>query len=292
MAWDASEYAIIASGENFPDALAATSLAKKYDAPILLTAKNSLSPVTKESLDILSTTTVYLIGGTGAISEAVEQEIEALGIAVMRISGEDRYDTSVKIAKELESVTEVVFVPGNQYAHALAVSSIAANRNMPVILMPKDSVPDSVKDYLSALEISNSFIIGSENDISSNVEKQLTNPTRISGSDIYDINLNILREFPANYTYNEVIIATSTNFADALAGTAYASQMSCPIFLLDNKSVNSQMKNHLTNYKGYMNYVNILGGKAVLPDSLIEDYFSTESLTPAEDTDDDWIFMR
>ena len=38
-----SEYAVLAAGSNFPDALAASSLAGAYNAPIILTDSYSLS---------------------------------------------------------------------------------------------------------------------------------------------------------------------------------------------------------------------------------------------------------
>ena len=47
------------------------------------------------------TKTVYLLGGTGAISDAEETQIKAMGYVVKRISGADRFATSVAIANEI-----------------------------------------------------------------------------------------------------------------------------------------------------------------------------------------------
>ncbi|WDC84177.1 cell wall-binding repeat-containing protein [Caloramator sp. mosi_1] len=41
--WDEAEYAVVARADDFPDALSAGPLAKKYDAPILLTYKDRLN---------------------------------------------------------------------------------------------------------------------------------------------------------------------------------------------------------------------------------------------------------
>ncbi|MHB1407790.1 MAG: cell wall-binding repeat-containing protein, partial [Desulfitobacteriaceae bacterium] len=48
--WAQSNYAILAFGENYPDALSAAPLARKLDAPILLTESISLTDITKQAL--------------------------------------------------------------------------------------------------------------------------------------------------------------------------------------------------------------------------------------------------
>ena len=109
--------AIIARGDNFPDALAASYLAGKTNAPILLVASTSLPTETQAALRALGTTSVQIIGGLAAVSQGVEDAIKALPtfscpggaqlaptISVGRIQGADRYFTAKSVALQGASV--------------------------------------------------------------------------------------------------------------------------------------------------------------------------------------------
>ncbi|EKN42606.1 cell surface protein, partial [Clostridium botulinum CFSAN001627] len=138
--WDTSEYAVLASGEGFADALSAAPLAKKYDAPIILTGKNKLNDNAKDQLKKLDTKEVIIVGGPGSISEDIVTELKDLGIKVNRIYGEDRYKTSLKIAKEIGVKNGVVVTNGLGFADALAMAPIAASKQMPILLTPSDKL--------------------------------------------------------------------------------------------------------------------------------------------------------
>jgi putative cell wall-binding protein len=119
--WRLSEYAILAYGENFSDALSAVVLSKKYDAPILLTNSESLPDATKQSLIDLQVKNVLIIGGTGVISTSIETELHSMGITPTRIAGQDRYETSVKIAEQISSPSELIVATGEDYSDALSI---------------------------------------------------------------------------------------------------------------------------------------------------------------------------
>jgi putative cell wall-binding protein len=138
--WTTSDYAIIASGENFPDALCGAPLAKKYNAPILLTAKDSLDEQSKNQLSSLKVKKVFIIGGVGVISLSVEQEISSMGIEVTRIAGNDRYETSLKVAKTIGEFNQAVVATGENFPDALSIAPIAAMKGIPIILTPKDNL--------------------------------------------------------------------------------------------------------------------------------------------------------
>jgi len=73
-----SDYAVIANGEDFPDALCSAPLAKKYQAPILLTEKNNLSSQVKGQLQRLKTKHVFVIGGSGVVSSNIDRELQTI----------------------------------------------------------------------------------------------------------------------------------------------------------------------------------------------------------------------
>ncbi|MDR1087898.1 MAG: cell wall-binding repeat-containing protein, partial [Coriobacteriales bacterium] len=73
-----SPYVIVASGGNFPDALAASSLAGIYDAPVVLTATDTLTPQAEETIRSLKASRAYVIGGPAAVSDATLTLLETV----------------------------------------------------------------------------------------------------------------------------------------------------------------------------------------------------------------------
>lgn len=90
--------AIVARGTDFPDALVAGAVAAAGDLPLLLTEEEELNDFARERLESLGIERVILAGGVVAISQGVEDEIEALGIEVQRVFGMDRFDTAAEFA--------------------------------------------------------------------------------------------------------------------------------------------------------------------------------------------------
>ena len=85
----------LCSGISPADALSIASAAAKEKGIILLTDGNSLIDGVKKY--IKSGVKVKIIGGVGVIFDKLEQELKSMGAAVERISGNDRYETSVKV---------------------------------------------------------------------------------------------------------------------------------------------------------------------------------------------------
>lgn len=92
--------AIIAYAYNYPDALAASAFAAARNIPILLTGSATLADDTDEVMYHLGTTDVIIMGGTGVISPAIQAALETrFGAShVMRIAGDDRYETAKEFA--------------------------------------------------------------------------------------------------------------------------------------------------------------------------------------------------
>ncbi len=96
---DLGSTAVVASGDVFADALVAGPFAAHGNHPVLLTPPDELYPAVAGYLLSVSIEHVVLMGGTAALSEAVEQSIKDLGIAVTRLAGSTRFDTAVKAAE-------------------------------------------------------------------------------------------------------------------------------------------------------------------------------------------------
>lgn len=248
--------AVLATADNYPDALAGSVLAYQFNAPILLVGSSEADQ--KKVLDYLKANleangTVYILGGAGVIGKSIEDELSANGIKkISRLAGADRYETSVKIASQLEvkDGTPVVLVSGENYPDALSVSSIAAQRHLPILLVQKDGISDAVRQQIAAIKTDKVYIIGLQGVISPAMENQVAqitglatdNIVRIGGDNRYATSLAVAQYF--NLDSQTVNIATGNNYPDALAGSIYAAKHKATIILADG-NLPDQVKNYL-----------------------------------------------
>lgn len=257
--------AIVVTGENYPDALSAAPLAKKYDAPIILTNSKSLNSNAESELKRLKTKEVYIVGGKSAISENVEKKIKSLGITVKRISGDNRYSTSVEVAKKVGLSNGIFVATGENYADALSVGPIAGSYGMPIVLVNKNQVNPTVQKLINENIISETIIVGGENAVSKNVEKKFSNTFRISGNNRYETNEYLNYTFAYNLDFSNLYVATGTNFPDALAGGALAAKNNNPIILTSKNPIQSTIDSirYNTSYT-----LTILGGETVISNDI------------------------
>ncbi len=210
---------------------------------------------------------VKIIGGVGVISSAVEQSIKNMGISVTRIAGNDRYDTSLKIAQSMGQFTQAVIASGDTFPDALSIAPIAAMKGIPILLTPKDSLPDGLKSYL-AKTVQSTYVVGGTGVVSDYVLKQLPSPKRLSGIDRYETNISIINEFANVLDFGKCYVSTGEQFADALAGSALASLSNSPVFLVSNP-VNQSTIDYFRSKSSSINKVIIFGGTVVVPDSIL-----------------------
>ncbi|MDQ7093191.1 cell wall-binding repeat-containing protein [Desulfosporosinus sp. PR] len=269
--WSQSDYAILAFGGDYPDALSAAPLAKKFNAPILLTDTGSLPSTTKQTLLDLQVKKVVIIGGTAVISQAVESELQTMGLETTRVYGNDRYATAVQVAQQVNSKPSTLFVvTGEDYPDALSVASIASMKQIPIILVPYDVMPDTVKSYLSTLNVSKTYVVGDSDIISDQVAQQFPNTVRILGADKYARNILINQTFVTDFNSDSICLATGEGFADALAGTAYCAKLSEPITLINNDSP-ANTRSYYQQRVANASHVYVFGGTGIIPDSVITD---------------------
>lgn len=229
--WKTSYYAILVSGENFPDAIFAAPLASKYNAPILLTSMNQLDEPTQNELVKLAVKNVIIVGGEGVISATVEQAIKNLGLDVSRIAGIDRYETSLKVAQTLGNSNEAVIASGQDFPDVLSFAPIAAKQGIPILLTPQDSLSTQLKGFLNN-SVRKTYILGDTQFVSDTVLNQLPSPERLSGSNQYETNVQIINAFADFLDLSTCYIATGEDFPDALSGSVIASLTKSPVILV------------------------------------------------------------
>ena len=91
----------IATGTNFPDALSAASPAALGLGPVLLVQQNAIPQATLDEINRLEPRRIVIVGGLAAISQAVEDQLDALDFnpGIVRISGADRYITAAELSE-------------------------------------------------------------------------------------------------------------------------------------------------------------------------------------------------
>lgn len=266
--WSQSDYAIIVCGDNYPDALVAAPAAQMYKAPILLSYKDTLPPVTRQVLINLSVKNVILIGGTGVLSDNLTSEFIAMGITPNRWAGKDRYETSLIVASHISDISQIAVATGEDFADALSIASVAAQKSMPILLAPQTEISDSTRSFLKQHNLMKTYIIGNQEQISDAVVAQFPNAERIIGITKYDRNIAVIQEFNGDFTGNSVYVATGNDYADALAGTALAAQNKAPVVLVSNP-LSEATRVYLNQFLGNKSLI-ILGGTGVISDSLFQ----------------------
>lgn len=267
--WSQSDYAVLCYGENYPDALASAPLAKKYNAPILLTMQNSLPDSTKQALTSLKVKTCIIVGGTGVISSNIDSQLQSMGISVNRVFGNDKYETAIAVAQQVTTTPSSIFVcNADDFGDALSVAPIASVQQSPIILVSSDSMPDSVKNYIASNKISKTYAIGYSDIILDSIINQFPNPERITGSDKYSRNVNINKYFNSTFASSGCGIATGEQFADALSSTAYLAKINEPLVLVNFNSPNDT-RSYYQQRMGDQSKVFVFGGTGIVPDSVV-----------------------
>ena len=167
---------IIASGENFADSLSIGAFATKNGYPIVLVQKDKINDVTKQALKNTKIKKCYIIGGENSVSKSLEKELPQV---IERIAGNDRYETSLKIADKFYKDAQGAYLAsGEVFADSLAINPIAAKFDVPLILTPKDKLPQKTQQYLEKSKIVQVAIIGGEKTVSKQIQQELakTNP--------------------------------------------------------------------------------------------------------------------
>ncbi len=113
----------------WPDALGAGVLAGHARHPILLVRGTSIPTPTRQALLELDPAKLTIIGGTSAISKVVSNELRDEGFPNVRIAGDDRFETSTRIATAARAAGAgpdvVVVASGRNFADALGAGPAA-----------------------------------------------------------------------------------------------------------------------------------------------------------------------
>lgn len=260
--------AVITRSDTFADALAGNALAAEKDGPLFMTGTTELdSRVKDELVRILPHgATVYVLGGTRALSPQIDTEVAALGFRTVRVAGDgaayadDRYGTAQAIADTITGWQYVngakvatappnsVFVAtGDNYPDALAAGAAAAadpaGRGV-VMLSSGTSLLPWTRDYLATLDPKKTHVYTVGGQATAAIAKSfpgwkdLTTP--LAGADRFDTAYKVATSSVFASGVHEVGIATAGNWPDALSGGALIGLQHGPLLLSDKTGLTAQ----------------------------------------------------
>lgn len=312
--------AVIARGDAFADALAGSYLAGSRDTGVLLTATGSVPTETLAALRTSGARSVVLLGGTAAISDAVAAQLAATPsyacdgtrgapLQVIRINGNDRYDTARRTAEYAgvdavgtadpagrgSALRTAVVASGAGFADALAAgplsysgaaSPTAGNqRGFPTLLTGAGSLAPEAEAALRTLQIQQVIIPGGTAVVAAGTESRLRElgltVIRLAGNDRMETAAEVARfslgdrpGYPVGLDFDRsaVTLARGDAFADALAGAAYAGDRTVPLLLTAKPdALGAATATYLRSVAGVTGAVTAFGGNGAVTSSVLSD---------------------
>ncbi|PRR77170.1 N-acetylmuramoyl-L-alanine amidase LytC precursor [Clostridium liquoris] len=200
---------------------------------------------------------------------------------VTRLSGRDRYATSVAISRnEIEGNSEyVLVVNGEIFADALCAAPLASKYNAPILLTSSKALSEETKDEIRRLNPSNVIIIGKEGAVSKDIENEIksidNNITidRIGGKDRYETSALIA----GNLDSKEIMLTSGGNYADALSIASIAASKKVPVLLTEKDTIPDPINNYIKS-KEIIDKAYIIGGTSVISNKVENNFNNAERL--------------
>ena len=186
--WADTDTVIIVSGSSFADETAIAPYARASRTPILMTDDGQNLPESI-ALDLADNGVrkAILIGGNAVVSDGTMEMLENLGIQCMRLSGANRYLTTLKIFDWLIgadpeapiqpdpvfSLNTTGFATGLDFADAITSANLLGTNKSPILLVAdKDSADKAMFEALSGREdqVATAYIFGGTSAVSIRVE--------------------------------------------------------------------------------------------------------------------------
>lgn len=236
----------LVNGYQFSDALSIAPVAAANNEGIVLATKGNVDA----SLSKQGISEVTLVGGENSISSSVEKSL-ASKFKTKRIAGTDRYKTSEMIV-ESTGKKEVGVATGKDFPDALSSGAFLAKKNLPLLLVngkTQTSLPQGLKGL---------YTFGGKSSVANDFGK------RIAGANRYETSEKIAEEFGKS---DVVVLASGTNFADALAAAPLAKKMNAPIVLVKKDSLSENAKKLVKEAKK----VYVVGGENTISNKLVDE---------------------
>ncbi|QJU55401.1 cell wall-binding repeat-containing protein [Herbiconiux sp. KACC 21604] len=258
----------VATGTNYPDALAAGPAAAEQGGPLLLTSPASLPSAVRAEIVRLNPGSIVVVGGVNNVSAAVERQLASIA-PVTRLAGADRYATGRAIVDYAFDDAPAVFVAtGSNFPDALSAGAAGAAASMPVLLVDgaASALPSATKSLLKNLGTTSATIVGGPSSVGYDVEYALYDAvpgtiSRLSGENRYETSEALNSAYFGPPT-DRVFLASGVGFADALAGDPVAARFGSPLYVVPPGCVSRDLQVALDVLD--TSHVTLVGGESSL----------------------------
>lgn len=245
-----NEWAIIACGDTFAEALVSSALAGAKDCPVLIAKRGELTNECQYELQRMGVQNVYVVQSGNIFDQHLYDQLESLGINVTNIAGVDDMSMSLAVRAELRDLQEsdggidrsdmVIVATSKVFADALSIAPWAYSTGSPILLTGADGL--LTNDEVSAIKgdalVKRIVIVGGEASVSDDIKTQLGayEYERLGGKDRYETSRLIAEwEIGHGYSWNDPCVAAGTNFPDALCGAPLAGMNKSVMMLAENQ---------------------------------------------------------
>ena len=231
--------AVLARSDDYADGLAGGPLAAAKGGPLLLSASGALpaSVAAELSRALAPGATVYLLGGTSALSASVEQSVTGLGFKTVRLAGPDRYATAVAVAGALGSPSTVLLASGTDYPDALTAGAAAAYIGGAVLLTSGTTEAPATTAYLAAHASDKVYSVGGP------AAHAAPKAAALVGADRYATAVAVAKQFFPGAT--GAGLATGLGYADALSAGAVLGPRGEPLLLTDPSGLSTAVQDYI-----------------------------------------------
>ena len=266
--WETAGTVFVATGDKFPDALAAGAAASAYGVPVLLVRPTNVPASTRLLLERLGPTTIVLAGGTSAISTAVEAELRDLtGANIVRLGGLDRYETADLLTGDAWDgyVSDRVWVAsGRDFADPLIASTAAAVFGDAFVLVDGlRPLPTFTRTRLSALDPADITVVGAPTAFAASTLDELRSVATLTTVFDADVSNRSVKVWNGMDVSTWASLATVANFPDALSAVPFSAlEPVSPLMLVPSTCVTGAVKNEFSRLG--VSKLAIFGGPAAL----------------------------
>jgi putative cell wall-binding protein len=258
---------LVATGENFPDALAGGAVGAALGAPLLLVTRSSVPAETSGDLRRLSPAKVVVLGGAGVIDDAVLGQLRSIlpGANVSRAAGADRYATAVVVGRLVadSSSGSAVVANGASFVDALAGGPLAAAVDGPLLLASSDGLPQATLDELRRRNVHRVYVpstAGAGDPASQALRAAGITVLDLAGADATEMSVAVSRSWSSA---TNAYLATSRSFADGLAAGAAAGRDDAPLLLVSGTCATGSLVAEVARLAATK--LTVLGGTAAVP---------------------------
>lgn len=250
----------VASNRNPVDALPAATIG---DGPVVLTDGKSLN------LGGVKPGKIVLLGGVGAVPQAIEDQAKASGVEVVRLAGADRNATAVAIAKQWVKVNGTpknVYITKNVGSGSPDAVAASVLRDGPILTFTSDASAAVLPGVVSELKAGKVTALGGGAVVPDSIlntaagGKQVA---RLAGANRYETAFTIAKYAKAQKSGSVVYLASGTALKDAMVAGAAKDGV---ILLSPANGEGVKAKADALGASKLM----IIGGTGVMPDATVQ----------------------